>query len=241
VGKITSHRARATLATWLRSNGLSLTHIAKLLGHTDLKTLPWYLREDKYQFARAVRKHNPLNRVVTAILDTEAIKRGAGEPVVFYYLGYGDDGRPHLCASPDYSRCVHQMQCRKCEMFVDAEQAEVIERRPGALIIEVHIPTPSLLEENLNQEGLGEEITRCLPAPEVPSPAYHLNKNVPPRNSDPELEQLKKDLEALTAEWAEKAGKFDLRSVAMKSLKKRIADLAAKIEERERKPPPSNG
>ena len=126
-------------------------------------------------------------------------------------------------------------------MFVDAEQAEVIERRPGALIIEVHIPTLSLIEENLNQEGLGEEITRCLPAPEVPSAAYHLNKNVPPRSSDPELEKLKKDLEALTAEWAEKAGKFDLRSVAMKSLKKRIADLVAKIEERERKPPPSNG
>jgi hypothetical protein len=42
-------------------------------------------------------------------------------------------------------------------------------------------------------------------------------------------------LEALTAEWAEKAGKFDLRSVAMKSLKKRIADLAAKIEAREDK------
>src|SRR5207248_1431753 len=83
VGRITSHRARSTLATWLRSNGLSLTYIAQLLGHTDLKSLPWYLREDKYQFARAVRKHNPLNRMVTAILDTEAIKRGTGEPVVF--------------------------------------------------------------------------------------------------------------------------------------------------------------
>jgi len=131
VGRITSHRARSTLATWLRSNGLSLTYVAKLLGHTDLKSLPWYLREDKHMFARAVRKHNPLNRLVTAILDTEAIKRGAGEPAVFYYLGYGDDGRPHLCASPDYSTCVHQMHCRKCEMYVDAEQAEVIARRPG--------------------------------------------------------------------------------------------------------------
>src|SRR6266487_291189 len=234
VGKITSHRARSTLATWLRSNGLSLTYIAKLLGHTDLKSLPWYLREDKHQFARAVRKHNPLNRIVTAIMDTEALKRGTGEPVVFYYLGYGEDGRPHLCASPDYSRCVHQMQCRKCEMYVDAEQAEVIERREGALIIEVHIPTPKLLEEQLNQDGLGAEITQCLPAPEVPGPAYHLNKNVPPRSSDLELEQLKKDLEMFSAEWTEKAEKFDLRSVAMKSLKKRIADLAAKIEEREK-------
>jgi hypothetical protein len=192
-------------------------------------------------FARAVRKHNPLNRMVTAILDTEAMKRGAGEPAVFYYLGYGDDGRPHLCASPDYSTCVHQMHCRKCEMYVDAEQAEVIARRPGVLTIEVHIPTPPLVEELLDQEGLGEEISQHLPAPEVPCPAYHFNKHVQPRSSDPELEEMKKQLEGLTNEWAEKAGKFDLRSVGMKSLKKRIADLAAKIEARENKPSPGNG
>lgn len=83
VGKITSHRARSTLATWLRSNGLSLTYLAKLLGHTDLKTLPWYLREDRHMFARLVRKHNPLDRLVTAILATEALKRGEGGPAVF--------------------------------------------------------------------------------------------------------------------------------------------------------------
>jgi len=234
VGKITSHRARSTLATWLRSNGLSLTYIAKLLGHTDLKTLPWYLREDKHMFARMVRKHNPLDRMVTAILDTEALKRGEGEPAVFYYLGYGPDGRPHLCASPDYQTCIHQMRCTECEMHVDAEQAEVIARRPGVLTIEVHIPTPPLVAELLDQEEeLGVEVMRHLPAPEVPGPAYHFNKSVPPRSSDPELQQMKQELEALSAEWAEKAGKFDLRSVGMKSLKKRIADLAAKIETRE--------
>jgi integrase len=240
VGKITSHRARSTLATWLRSNGLSLTFIAKLLGHTDLKTLPWYLREDKYQFARAIRKHNPLDRMVTAILDTEALKRGAGEPAVFYYLGYGEDGRPHMCASPDYSTCVHQMHCRKCEMYVNAEQAEIIARRPGMLTIEVHIPTPPLIEEILDQEGLGEEITQHLPAPEVPDPAYHLNKSMPPRSSNPDLQQMKQELAALTVEWTEKEGKFDLRSVGMKLLKKRIADLATKIETQKSQPPPSN-
>src|SRR5258708_21591452 len=123
-------------------------------------------------------------------------------------------------------------------MFAAAEKAKFTGRRPGALLLERRIPTPPLVKENHTQEGLGEEITRCLPAPEVPSPAYHLNKNVPPRSSDPQLEQLKKDLEALTAEWAEKVGKFDLRSVAMKSLKKRVADLSAKIEARENKMPP---
>lgn len=72
-----------------------------------------------------------------------------------------------------------------------------------------------------------------LPAPEVPDSAYHLNKNVAPRSSDPELEKMKKELEGLATEWTEKAGKFDLRSVGMKSLKKRMADLAAQIESRQ--------
>jgi hypothetical protein len=234
VGKITSHRARSTLATWLRSNGLSLTYIAKLLGHTDLKTLPWYLREDKYRFARALRQHNPLERMVTAILDPEALKRGAGEPAVFYYLGDGADGRPHMCASPDYQTCVHQMRCTECEMHVDAEQAEVIAHRPGVLTIEVRIPTPPMMADLLTQEEeLGVEITRHLPAPEVPSPAYHFNQATLPRSSDPELQRMKKELEALTTEWVEKEGKFDMRSVVMKSLKKRIANLAARIEAQE--------
>ena len=230
VGKITSHRARSTLATWLRSNGLSLTYIAKLLGHTDLRSLPWYLREDKHQFARTIRKHNPLERMVTAILDTQALKHGTGEPAVFYYLGYGPDGRPHLCASPDYQTCIHQMRCTECEMHVDAEQAEVISRRPGVLTIEVHLPTPPHVTELLDQEEeLGIEVACHLPAPEVPGPAYHFNKRILPRSSDPDLQQMKKELEALATEWTEKAGKFDLRSAGMKSLKKRIADLTAKI------------
>ncbi len=231
VGNITSHRARSTLATWLRRNGLSLTYISKLLGHTDLRSLPWYLREDKHQFARTIRKHNPLERMVTAILDTNALKRGASEPAIFYYLGDGPEGKPHLCASPDYQMCVHQMRCTECEMHVDAEQAEIIARRPGVLTIEVHIPTPPQLAHVLDQEEeLGMEIIRHLPAPEVPNPSYHLNKQLPPRNCMPELQQMKKELEMLTQEWVEKVNKFDMRSVGMKSLKKHIADLTTRIQ-----------
>ena len=203
--------------------------------------MPLPLREDRHMFARMVRKHNPLDRMVTAILDTEALQRGEGEPAVFYYLGYGPDGRPHLCASPDYQTCVHQMGCTECEMHVDAEQAEIIARRPGVLTIQGHIPTPPPIARLFDQEEeLGVEVTRHLPAPEVPGPAYHFNKQVPPRSSDPELQEMKKELEILTAEWTGKAGKFDLRSVGMKSLKKHIADLTAKIEEREASKPESD-
>ena len=57
------------------------------------------------------------------------------------------DGRPHMCASPEYQTCAHQMRCTECEMHVDAEQAEVIAHRPGVLTIEVRIPTPLMVAD----------------------------------------------------------------------------------------------
>lgn len=116
-------------------------------------------------------------------------------------------------------------------MYVEAEQAEIIARRPGVLVVEVHIPTPPSIVNILDrEEELGINIAQHLPAPEVPSTAYHLNKNVPPRNDNPELQAMKNELAALTAELADKEKKFDMRSVGMKSLKKHIMDLALRIE-----------
>jgi len=62
VGRITSHRARATTATWMRKMGMAPADIGKLLGHTNpVTSLPWYLREDKHHLGRAYRKANPLS------------------------------------------------------------------------------------------------------------------------------------------------------------------------------------
>ncbi len=93
VGRITSHRARATTATWMRKMGMAPSDIGRLLGHTDpLRSLPWYLREDKHHLGRAYRKANPLERYVAAILDSDA--HAKQEPCIFYYLADGPEGRP---------------------------------------------------------------------------------------------------------------------------------------------------
>lgn len=102
VGRITSHRARATTATWMHKMGMAPADIGTLLGHTDpLRSLPWYLREDKHRLGRAYRKANPLERYVAAILDTNAHARQ--EPCVFYYLSDGPDGARE-CAATHTSR-----------------------------------------------------------------------------------------------------------------------------------------
>jgi integrase len=239
VGRITSHRARATTATWMHKMGMAPVDIGKLLGHTDpLRSLPWYLREDKHHLGRAYRKANPLERYVAAILDTNAHARQ--EPCVFYYLADGPDGRPRMCGNPHFSRCIHQMMCRECEAFIDSELAEVIEKREGALIISVPVPLPPQMVDELNEqdEAVGDIATRLetLPPPTLPGPAFHFNKKVPMRSPMTEAEEIHARLQQIETQIAKKQGKTDQRSASLQALLKERAELQARLEAQEKGP-----
>jgi integrase len=231
VGRITSHRARATTATWMRKMGMAPADIGKLLGHTNpARSLPWYMREDKHHLGRAHRKANPLERYVAAILDTNAHARS--EPGVFYYLADGTDGRPRMCGNPHFSRCIHQMMCQECEAFIDSELAEVIEKREGALIISVPIPLPPQMVDELNeQDEAGDSIAARLaafPPPTLPSPAFHFNKKVPIRLPPTEAEEINARLQRIETQLAKKQGKADQRSASLQALLKERAELQAR-------------
>lgn len=237
VGRITSHRARATTATWMHKMGMAPADIGKLLGHTDpLRSLPWYLREDKHRLGRAYRKANPLERYVAAILDTNA--HAKQEPCVFYYLSDGPDGRPRMCGNPHFSRCIHQLQCIECEAFIDHEQAEAIEKREGAIVISVPIPLPPQMVAELNEQDEADNDARAkletLPPPVVPGPAFHFNKNVPLRTPTSVAEELRERLAKIEAQLAKKQGKTDRRSASFQALLKERAELQARLEGLER-------
>ena len=237
VGRITSHRARATTATWMHKMGMAPADIGKLLGHTDpLRSLPWYLREDKHRLGRAYRKANPLERYVAAILDTNAHARQ--EPCVFYYLSDGPDGRPRMCGNPHFSRCIHQLQCIECEAFIDHEQAEVIEKRQGAIVISVPIPLPSQIVAELNEQdeaGNDGKLKReTLPPPTLPGPAFHFNKKVPLRVAPTTAEDLQTRLAQVEEQIARKQGKTDQRSASFQALLKERAALHTQMEMQEK-------
>jgi integrase len=237
VGRITSHRARATTATWLRKMGMAPADIGKLLGHTNpAKSLPWYMREDKHHLGRAYRKANPLERYVAAILDTNAQARQ--EPCVFYYLADGPHGRPRMCGNPHFSRCSHQMMCRECEAFIDSELAEVIEKREGSLLISVPIPLPPQMVDELNaQDEASSDVTTRLearPPPTLPSPAFHFNKKVPMRSPTTAAEEIDARLQQVEAQIAKKQGKTDQRSASLQALLKERAALQARLEAQEK-------
>jgi integrase len=236
VGRITSHRARATTATWLRKMGMAPSDIGRLLGHTDpLRSLPWYLREDKHHLGRAYRKANPLERYVAAVLDTNA--QAKQEPCIFYHLADGPDGRPRMCGNPHFSRCIHQMHCIECEAFIDHELAEAIEQRDGAVLISIPVPLPSQMAALLNEQdeggGAGLDKLEALPPPLLPRPAFHFNKQVPLRAAPSPTVEIHARLEQVEAQLAKKQGKADQRSATLQALLREQAELKAQIEARQ--------
>jgi len=237
VGRITSHRARATTATWMRKMGMAPSDIGRLLGHTDpLRSLPWYLREDKHHLGRVYRKANPLERYVAAILDTNA--QAKQHPCIFYYLSDGPEGRPRMCGNPHFSRCIHQMRCVECEAFIDHEQAEAIERREGAVLISVPVPLPPVMVAELNeQDEAGSGATtklEALPPPALPSPVFHFNQKVPLRSAATATEDLHARLAQVEAQISKKQGKADRRSASLQALLREQAELQARLEAQEK-------
>ncbi len=238
IGPITSHRARASTAYYLKAMGMSPYDIGKLLGHTNPnRTLPWYLKENLHHLGRMYRKANPLDRTVHALLDTNAA--GKGEPCVFYYLADSQDGRPRLCGNPNFRTCYHQLQCAECEAYIETEMAEIIEQRPGILHIAVPIPLPEQLVEDLTKQEEGIPIGEPPPPPPIPSAAFHFNKKVAARiekasdQTPSELDQLRTRLADLEKQLAAK-GKQDARNVSIRLLKQEIRELKPRITELER-------
>ena len=238
LGPITSHRARASTAYYLKAMGMTPYDIGKLLGHTNPnRTLPWYLKENLHQLGRMYRKANPLDRTVHALLDTQAV--GRGEPCVFYYLADSPDGRPRMCGNPNFRVCYHQLQCAECEAYIETELAEVIEQRPGVLHIAVPIPLPDQLIADLTKQEEGIPIDGPPPPPPLPSAAFHFNKKVAARieagssQNPSELDQLRAQLADLQTQLAAK-GKQDARNVSIRLLKQEIDEVKKRIAELER-------
>ena len=238
IGRITSHRARSSTAYYLKAMGMTPYDIGKLLGHTNPnQTLPWYLKENLHQLGRMYRKANPLDRTVHALLDTEAA--GCGEPCVFYYLSDSPDGRPRLCGNPNFRTCYHQLQCAECAAYIETEQAEVIEKRPGILHIAVPLPLPEQLVADLNKQEAGIPTEEPPSPPPLPSHAFHFNRKVAAHIEErenqqaSELDRLRTRLVELEAQLAAK-GKRDTRNVSLRLLKQEISTIRKRIVDVER-------
>jgi integrase len=143
-GAITSHRARATIATQLYNakDPMSLFELQAWLGHANPSSTQHYARitpltltkayTDAGYFARNVR-------TIEVLLDRDAItngEAGQGGPFEFYDLGHG------YCSYSFFEQCPHRMACARCDFYVPKEssEAQLLEAKDSLQRMLVQVP-----------------------------------------------------------------------------------------------------
>ncbi len=232
-GAITGHRARSTIATMLRSNGLSLEDIAEFLGHANPNMVRAYARTDPFRFGRDMNRANDLIRIVEGIIDTRAAK--LGQPNVFFFLGRGTDGKPRFCGNPARDKCPHRLACLKCSMYVGADQASCLAERLEARdeLFKFQTKLEMTPQERAAVEGDMETLTAFIeadasvPPPEAPSQQFCFNAPTPlsPTSSakietQTDLAAAAHELITLTQQLAGAEKRSDGRNAHVRALKK---------------------
>ena len=118
-GKITAHRARATIASLLYNakEPLSLYELMEYLGHKQLSSTQHYVKIDQTKLAHSVAKAGYLEQnlaTVEVLLDQDAVLSGAaaaGTTWKYYDLGHG------YCTHTFWATCPHRMACARCPFY----------------------------------------------------------------------------------------------------------------------------
>ena len=118
-GAITSHRARATIASMLYNakEPLDIFQLKEYLGHKHLSSTQSYLKVNPTKLAYQVAQAGYLEQnlaTIEVLLDQDAVMSGkaaAGDDWKFYDLGHG------LCANPFWADCPHRMACARCPYY----------------------------------------------------------------------------------------------------------------------------
>jgi hypothetical protein len=142
-GRITSHRARATIATQLYNakEGMSLTELQTWLGHRVPESTQHYvsitlLKQAEAYAAAGYLGHN--KRLIEVLIDQDVIRQGkaqAGEPWRYFDVGHG------YCHYDFFDECPHRLACARCDFYVPKQSSR-----------------GSLLEAKSNLERMLQEI-----------------------------------------------------------------------------------
>jgi Phage integrase family len=132
-GRITSHRARATIASQLYNakEPMTLFELQAWLGHRSPETTQHYARITPTTLAKAYNDAGYFARNVRTIevlIDRDAINSGAaakGTPWQYFDLGHG------LCTYSFFEQCPHRMACARCDFYVpkDSTKAQLLKAR----------------------------------------------------------------------------------------------------------------
>lgn len=172
-GTITSHRARATIASQLYAarEGMSLTELQQWLGHRTPESTRSYVAVTSLQQARAYADADYLGRNlrrVEVLVDQDAIRSGAtgqGAPWRYFDLGHG------YCHYDLFDTCVHRLACARCTFYVPktSSQAQLLEAKANLQRMAHLIPLTE--EERVAvDDGLEHFERLCARLAAVPTP-----------------------------------------------------------------------
>jgi hypothetical protein len=79
MGKITAHRARATIASALYNappEGLGIGELGQWLGHKDIRSTQYYAKLHPTRLAKSIARANRNSRLIQVLLDPAATAQG---------------------------------------------------------------------------------------------------------------------------------------------------------------------
>jgi hypothetical protein len=142
-GKITSHRARSTIATQLfnAKEPMSLFELQEWLGHRMPSSTQRYAKITPTKLMKSYSDAGYFGRNLRAIevlIDQEKIRNGVGaaEAWKFYDLGHG------YCTYDFFDQCPHRMACAKCSFYMPkgSTMAALLEGKNNLLRMRQEIP-----------------------------------------------------------------------------------------------------
>jgi integrase len=140
-GKITSHRARSTIASQLFNarQPMSLFELQAWLGHRSPRTTQHYVAFSPTRLAKAYAEAGYLDRnlrAVEALVGQDAQAAATGGAWHHYDLGHG------LCGYEFPEQCAHRMACERCDFFAPKESShgQLLEARARTLRLVAEVP-----------------------------------------------------------------------------------------------------
>lgn len=173
-GRITSHRARATIATQLfnAKEPMTLFELQEWLGHRSPHATQYYVKISPTKLAKSYADAGYFARnirMIDVLIDQDAIKGGAAaaeQPWRFYDLGHG------YCTYDFFDQCPHRMACAKCTFYrpKGSSQAQLLEAKTNLLHLKQEIPLTDE-ERAAVDDGLLAMEHLCATLADTPTPA----------------------------------------------------------------------
>ena len=217
-GKLTSHRARAAIASQLFNAKEPMSHIElqDWLGHRSPLSTQYYARLKPTRLARAYADAGYFVRnlrTIEVLVDQDAVRSGAaanGAPWRFNDLGHG------YCTYDFSDQCPHRMACAKCAFYrpKGSSAAQLLEAKANLLRLKQKIPLTDE-EAAAVDDGLDALERLCAQLADVPTPAGptprelrttgRLEVPVLPPNSQGGSVGLPRRAPGLPEQWADRA------------------------------------